>query len=298
MKSLNFDIAYYINSPFLRRYLKVFFRIILPKTLNKKIRNKNTELKNLHSGETCFILGTGPSINTQDLTKLENKFCIGVGEFFHHKQYKVIAPQYYVQAPNHEPFRCDYALGLVRGVRKLDSNPTIILGHTDYKYSFFRCLKSHDYLADNIYFVNYQYSNRIGKETVGSEIDWDISKTPFTCKTVIYMALQVAIFMGFKKIVLLGCDHDYIITALAQKNFDKHHFYEESESSSKGIVDFLDGFTLLRWFREYSERWEDYININNYAISKGVRIINATNGSLLDMFERKKLEDIIGIDLK
>jgi uncharacterized iron-regulated protein len=40
-------------------------------------------------------------------------------------------------------------------------------------------------------------------------------------------------------------------------------------------------------------RWKDYRLMNEYAASKGVKIINATNGGLLDVFERRELTQLI-----
>lgn len=42
---------------------------------------KNMTLKNISEGETCYILGNGPSLNRVDLSKLKGKHIITVNKF-------------------------------------------------------------------------------------------------------------------------------------------------------------------------------------------------------------------------
>ena len=42
---------------------------------------KNQELKNLHAGERCFVLGNGPSLRQVDLSLLSNEFIFTVNNF-------------------------------------------------------------------------------------------------------------------------------------------------------------------------------------------------------------------------
>ena len=50
---------------------------------------KNTEIdswlsqnKNIHTGERCFILATGPSLNKLDLSKIKDEYTIGVNGIY------------------------------------------------------------------------------------------------------------------------------------------------------------------------------------------------------------------------
>jgi hypothetical protein len=43
-------------------------------------------------------------------------------------------------------------------------------------------------------------------------------------QSVTIMALEVALYMGFKNIYLLGCDHDWILHLDTSR-----HFYEENQ---------------------------------------------------------------------
>jgi hypothetical protein len=94
--------------------------------------------------------------------------------------------------------------------------------------------------------------------------------------------------MGCAEIILLGCDHDYL-SDLSRAN---NHFYKESDGNAAD-KDHLKEFTTERWFLEYHERWRDYRLMNSYCSLKGVKILNATDGGMLDVFPRVSLESVL-----
>src|SRR6185369_9642513 len=57
---------------------------------------QNKKFKNLHAGQRCFILGSGHSILTHDLTKLSNEIVITQNHFHSHKDISIIHPKYHV----------------------------------------------------------------------------------------------------------------------------------------------------------------------------------------------------------
>jgi hypothetical protein len=70
------------------------------KDVNKEfvpdILSKNDILRNRHKGKRCFIIGTGPSIQGQDLSPLCSEICFVLNFFYLHPEYKKISPDYYV----------------------------------------------------------------------------------------------------------------------------------------------------------------------------------------------------------
>ena len=43
---------------------------------------KNQTIKNIHAGERCFIIGSGPSLKKLDLTHLKDDYFIGVNAVY------------------------------------------------------------------------------------------------------------------------------------------------------------------------------------------------------------------------
>ena len=64
-----------------------------------EILNKNIKFKNIHTGERCFILGSGPSIVKQNLKKLQGETVITQNHFHIHEDIKIIHPMYHCVVP-------------------------------------------------------------------------------------------------------------------------------------------------------------------------------------------------------
>ena len=106
-------------------------------------------------------------------------------------------------------------------------------------------------------------------------------------QTITYSAIEFAIYMGFKEIYLLGVDNSYPVSIdihgnKVVDNSVKSHF------SGGGFKDFrLNSF--------YSDAMNQcYQLCEDYAKAHGIKIYNATRGGKLEVFERVKLEDVVG----
>ena len=101
--------------------------------------------------------------------------------------------------------------------------------------------------------------------------------------TVTYMCLQVAAYMGFKEIYLLGVDHSYSTEmdkngSLIRKPDIKDHFSENDKVTN---IPQLYKSTLA------------YEMAKKSAEKLGIKIYNVTRGGALEIFERRKLEDVL-----
>jgi len=96
--------------------------------------------------------------------------------------------------------------------------------------------------------------------------------------SVVVSTLQIAYYMGFKEVYLLGCDCDYS----GQHHFDgkKHKFNIEKK-------------TPLSYSNRFNILMERYEICKKAFEADGRKIYNATVGGKLEVFERKRLEDII-----
>lgn len=262
----------------------------LEQTVLKELVAENSKFKNIHYGERCFILATGPSIQTQDLLPLQDELCIAVSQFFLHKNINIISPKYHVLAPTHAPFNFDDLNKIFDGLTQSYKNDvTCFLGYSSYIYSNYRFIEKYpQYKNDKQYFIDYSMSKSLNESNYCNDEIWKIDKRPFSIRTVIYSAIQVALYMGCKEIYLIGCDHDYLNDTSRVTN---HHFYKEEEGISD--AEHLNSFTTERWFEEYYFRWRQYRLIREYAQSINCQIFNATQGGMLDVFPRVKLEEII-----
>lgn len=209
------------------------------------------KFKNIHNGKRCFIVATGPSLTIKDLDILEEKkeFCISMNRIFHAFSNTVWRPQYYVAD--------DY--------RMMRDYPEAI-----------------DYMTEGYSFIGdvYQpFCEQVHPANVlihHLNVAWNEEMPPFSedfarmcypAGTVTYSCIQLAVYMGFKEIYLLGVD----FTCADKEGAKYGHFYEEKELTAIGRTE----FTKLA-----------YISAKKYADEHGIKIYNATRGGKLEIFER------------
>jgi hypothetical protein len=266
----------------IKNLLKHFFKkkdSILKETETKEIVNPiletNQGLNNsVGENKTCYILACGPSINEMDLSKLINKDCISVSNFFVHPLYKQIQPKYHVFAPHHEPITEKQYLEWIK-----EHNNT-----TNFNQQLFIHEKYINILKDEKSTLNksnffYKTSNILAEDYKGIIID---EKLP-DYQTVVHLAIYVAISKGYKEIYLLGIDHNWLF------NFGKSiHFYDEDKSllSRTGYNEYHN-IDLEAEFKSHAKLWEFYKSIKRYTIANNIKIYNSTPNSFLDVFEFK-----------
>lgn len=248
----------------------------------KALVQKNTRLLNIHKGERCFILATGPSIRSQDLTKLKNEKCLALSDFYKHKDYQTVVPAYYCLVPLHEPFteedgikRCNELQSFTR------YNETFFFGLSDrgvFEKSVLNSMKC------DAYFLNIQ---GMGKETT----DIDLIRRLPNMSSVSIMALCIAIYLGFSEIYLLGCDHDNLWKWDGRSEENQlHHFYDGKPSIGYQHT----YFDVDRTMQSHLKVREQYKWVNRVAQKKGIQIFNASPSSYINIFPRVNLDDIVG----
>lgn len=261
-----------------------------PKTFASLRAQGNIQFKDKHKGRRCFICATGPSINTQDLSALSDELCIGVSFFYLHPQISKINPAYHVFAPNHPPFDFDLLKSYFEGVCKHYTPTTeIFYGHRPFKYSVMDYIGHSMSLPPNpLHIIDYSQAPFLAETNCYEEDLWDISSRPFEIRTVIYSAIQMAVYMGCSPIYLLGCDHDYLNDLSRRDN----HFYLEKNGNPQD-ASHLNEFSTEWWFYQYYCRWLDYRLMKQYCELHKIHIYNATAGGMLDVFPRCDYEEII-----
>lgn len=278
--------------PRVKTTLKNAYGSLMTAFLPAEIRSlflRNEIFKDIHAGERCFILATGPSINRQDLRPLSKEICIAVSEFYLHPDVDIICPSYHVEAPNHFPYDYEVIQRSFENYEKLyKKDVTYFFGHTPYKYSRLNFLKRHpEYDSQYFYHLNYGYSLLLNDSNYDKKSQWDLTKRLFGVNSVIFTAIQVAVFMGFSTIYLLGCDHNHLSDVERGRS---SHFYPDS----KGVTDDRSEWpTTEQLLYSLHTRWGQYRLIQKFLEKTGQEVLNATAGGMLDVFPRVTLEEII-----
>lgn len=242
----------YINSLYYR----------MPSKYTAYYRDRLKEFKNLHKGQRCFIIGTGPSLNKTNLSLIKDEVIFGVNTLYTGLSKFGIACDYYAVS---DP------LAWQNHFRSMLEIDTILLLSGSAGKS---------YLSNINYFQKFQKKEPIVIRQLG--LMWsskcfskDLSVGTYNGDTVIIdICLQAAYYMGFKEVYLLGCDCDYT---------GGHRF-------DGSVADNLQGAGVRG---EWSKIFASYEICKRAYEQDGREIINATVGGKLEIFRRQKLEDII-----
>lgn len=241
----------------LKRYLVNHYRFFISKSKIKKLKGK-------YSGERCFIIGNGPSLDIKDLEKLKNEKC-----FASHRVYQI-----FNQTAWRPTFYCAQDKELIN-----NSAREINLISRETK-SFIGLLPKAKYKK----IKKANYIQLFPEEFFPNLPSFSEEVTDYIVEggTVTYMCLQLAVYMGFTEIYLLGIDHSYSITLNPDGTVNKHENVKDHFSNE----DVLTNVPVL-----YKSSLA-YEAAKKYSDERGIRIFNVTRGGKLEAFERLDFDDL------
>ncbi len=242
-----------------------FFRFKLKKEIKKNIKYKN-----IHRGQRCFIIGTGPSLNFVEeshIDFLQKEVVFAVNSFYKIEKTKRIIPRYY------SLFDDLYWKGWSFTFDEISKYygskcPKFI---TDLRAKKF--INNNSISDDNIFLFMKQFP--------ASVIDSNIDSNSYMAMNVVAQTILCAIYMGFKEIYLLGCDYNAFCT------LGKGHAYDDKSEVSQS------NYNLAFYLKYYWIGTEIHYKIFELAESKGIKIFNVTKDSLLDAYPKKNIDEIL-----
>lgn len=245
----------------------------------RNLLSRNKQFYNIHKGKRCFILATGPSIKKQDLSCLEGEICIAVSNFFVHPEYSKIKPKYYCIAPYHLPITEDAWQTWMDEIADHLGNTQLFFALADFE----RNHRDGRFKEKDVYYLGFceQWKYQLKREL-------DITKNIPAPASVPITALMLAIYMGFKEIYLVGCDHDWILHI----NESKHFYEEKSHALNRHGYNEWSDEDFSSHCLSYVTLWDAYKNVVRLSKKQPTHIFNATPESLLDIFPRVSLEKI------
>ena len=244
------------------------------------------KLRNRHKGRRAFIIGNGPSIKGQDLSKLKDEVTFVTNWFANHEDYEEIQPSYYCIS-SHEVFG-----GWSAKTPNLNTEMRDAIVQKTWRSHHFFPLWARDAILGDAAFPAEQSNFLIFEKPKASVLErgrmsWDILGNLDDGMTgVITFCLPLALHMGIREVYLLGCDCDY---GISQEKDAKQYFYDFSKhTTSTSKFETLD-----RVWGQGGEIFQIYEIVRREAERRGLRIYNATRGGLLEVFPRVNYEDIV-----
>lgn len=228
-----------------------------------------SKLKDKFKGERAFIVGNGPSLNKHDLSLLKNEYSFAVNGIFYKTESEGYRPTFYVVEDRHV---------MLDNVDKINA--------FEARYKFFPVdYKSQLKNKKNCWFFRMDkgYYNKTSPYFAIPRFSADMNDKLYCGQSVTMINLQIAYYLGFSEIYLIGMDHSYHIPSdadvageeITSNSDDPNHFHPEYFGKGK------------KWHDPHLDRVERTYSYFKLAYeSQGRKIYNATVGGNLEVFER------------
>ncbi len=264
-----------IYSKFWKFYRKETVLLKSKMNLLNNNEKKILSLKNTHLGEKAFIIGNGPSLNANDLERIKKKGFFSFGA----NRINLIYDK--------TSWRPDCYLAIDIFLFR-DNDPTMNIQINEDLPYYFVSKKLYNCIPSSMRPANMMSFELLPKSDFYETLEFSENPMEYMVngETVTYISIQLAKYMGFSEIYLLGVDCNYskikkkdgTIVDLDEKEpvyFDKN--YDPKRSNFSKVDDMLASYSYAE---EYSK---------HYAF----RIYNATRGGKLEMFERVDIDSIL-----
>ena len=214
--------------------------------------------KNKHKGERCFVVATGPSLTMDDLTLLKGEVTFSMNSIIKSFDKTDWRPTYYVITDKVPYAACKD-----------------LIDEKDFEQIFFRTgldQKNKSICHFSVNTVNVYHASMLddynGKIYPSKKPDRYFNDGP----SVVFSIIQLADYMGFSEIYLLGQDC----------NFEGASHSDVAKLTYKVAPKVKDGLRILSAFDSYQQ----------YYKNTDLRIFNATRGGKLESFQRVELKKI------
>lgn len=219
-------------------------------------------LRNKYRGKRVVLIGNGPSLRKTNWASLKNEFTIGQNRIYLLREEMGFDPSFFV---------CVNDLLLQQFIGEMAALP---------------CLKVMDWTAAAEH--TEQYPDLVCIPWVPTfRFHTDITKSWYMGGTVTFTSMQLAYYLGFQQVVLIGVDHRFNTTgpagkAVVSQGADANHFHPDY--FGKGV----------KWHLPRLDESEESYRLAKAAFeADGREIIDCTVDGALTVFPKKRLQDVL-----
>lgn len=255
---------------------------------------QNSKFKDIHKGERCFIMGNGPSLKTVDFSLLENEIVFGVNHIMKVPGWEKAYINYWTCTDG------DY-LGIwtnalytfYQEVQKLQGKGV----------SCFIPFEAEQYCRlhglDAVLDLNY-----INAQEQYTSIDQamrirDIDLTRFMMQgfNVVLTSINIAIYMGFSEIYLLGCNQSNLkgelLYYLDNCDIDSHAFEGRNSEASVVLKRKVKTQGILSEIKVELTQIIQFGLLYDYCKRNGVKLVNLSHPTLIENVPQDTLENVL-----
>jgi hypothetical protein len=229
--------------------------------LNKRLNF----LKDRHQGQRCILVANGPSLNQMDLSFLRHETTIGLNKIYLGYKKFNFYPRYYVAI---NPIVIQQSVAQIKALNAV---------------KFLSEAAAKDLIGEDAltYHIPTQAYRRDKHGVCRSVFRDDLALNGlYEGWTVTFAALQLAYFLGFNEVILIGLDHRYTFYGIPNQrqtlhendvnHFDPNYFGGGQDWHTPDLKNSEASYRVAREFYE----------------SNGRKILDATVGGSCNVFEK------------
>lgn len=241
---------------------------------------RNRIFRDRHKEQRCFVIGNGPSLRKQDLSPLRNEITLVSNSFYLHPIIdEAWQPTYYFLS---DPIYFSDTANLIEYDKLLGKIRLAAFFVPHFARDFL--IKNEVLPSERTYFV----ASWGGPQEETWRAKPDLTSVMPGMQTVVQLAIMAAMYMGCSEIYLLGMDHDWL-----SHGGDHINFYSKASADEQPQGN-IQGWRYKSMMESVLVMWQIYEELEEMARAEGIKIVNASAGGFLDVFERGHYESIIG----
>lgn len=258
-----------------------------------RLTEQNRKYKNIHHGERCFIMGNGPSLKDVDFLKLKKEFVFGVNQIMSVPGWEEANINYWVCIDgdilgiwNNSDYSF-YKKMLMLSERDIDVFVPIEARYYCRYHHLEECL--------NINYMNIkeQYINL----DCPMEINFpDMEKFIMQPYNAVIGCINIAIYMGFKEIYLLGCNQsvleDEIKYYLGNQSLNMHAFTDD-DTSAKITLNRIQAKGMYFEIKTQLTQLLQYRLLNELCKRNNIRLVNLSVPTLIESIPQMPITEVL-----
>ena len=251
----------------------------MAQTINLTQYNGISKLENIGLGKRIFLVGNGPSLNDMNLDLLENEDTMAMNRIdllFPKTKWR---PTYYIFCSSnceHGEWGDKWSRSILNVSREEKTTPII---WSRFKNSIER--NGGGTLPEKTLWLNSMSENQIGTD---EQFSTDAFKRLDKSGTTMNVALQLAYYMNYEEVYIIGCDSNWVTAKETMKTEDGdiNHFHPDYHA-------FIGDGNHEFWRMNTT-----HLTASKYFKQAGRKIWNAGYNSAINAWEKKNFDELFG----
>lgn len=251
---------------------------------DESLRNLAPRMRSFHNkyqGRRCFLMGNGPSLNKMDLSLFKNEIVWGSNKCYLLFDRIEWRPKFYVGVDTR----------VIPDIRKEIQALEKELPQTQFFFPAFFRVNGDLTSSKNVYWFNQLPQSP--QDAPFGFFSKDASSHVVSSSTVTVAMMQLAVYLGFSPIYLIGCDTAYSVPKTVQAGDKEYELISTQNDDPNHFANNYFG-AGSKWHDPKPERMIEHYRYSRDACDRlGVQVFNATVGGNLEVFPRVNYLDIV-----